>query len=475
MNVPAPQYRRRPGDIIIRPLRLPPERVVVTPRKLPRRPLPPALVLAASFAAAIALGTLALMLPISSAGGEWTSPRVAIFTATSAVTLTGLVLVDTGTYWSGLGQAVILLMIQLGGLGFMTGASLVFMLLGRRLTLRERLLVREAVGAFGIGEATRLARNIALMMFSLEAVAAVILFLRFVGERPPGKALWFAVFHAVSALNNAGFDIAGDFRSLIGYQSDPVVVLTVAALIMAGGLSYITLANIARQRSFVRLSLDSKIVLVTSVVLWVLGTAAVLVAEWNNRSTLGPLAWPDKLLNAFFQSVTARTAGFNTVDTAGLTEHSLFLLVGLMFIGGAAASTAGGIRLNTFSALLVAIIATVLGRSDVQAFRRTIPPALVYRALAIALLSVAFVFVVAYLLAFTEEAPFLHLLFETVSAFGTVGLTTGITPNLSPVGSLIIVMTMLVGRLGPLTLAVLLAGRLTAPRIHYAQEPVRVG
>jgi trk system potassium uptake protein len=476
MSDSAPPRRpRRPGDVVLRRERLRPETFVLAPRKMPRRPPPPALVLAISFVGAILLGTALLTLPVASAAGEWTSPHVALFTATSAVTVTGLVLVDTGTYWSGLGHAVILLLIQFGGLGFMTGASLAFMLLGRRLSLQERILVREAVGAYNIGGVTTLARRVAMMTFGFEAVGAAVLFVHFLGSRPPAEALWFAVFHAVSAFNNAGFDLFGNFQGLTAFQSNPVVLLTVAVLIVLGGLSYLTISDLARQRSLVRLSLDSKIVLATSAALWILGFVAVLLAEWNNPGTLGPLDTPMKALNALFQSVTARTAGFNSIDTGALTEHSLFLIIALMFIGGASASTAGGIRLNTFAVLFVAILAALLGRRDVHVFRRTIAPEFINRALAIALLSVAFVFAVAYLLAATEQVLFLPVLFETVSAFATVGLSTGATPRLSLAGDMIIVATMLVGRLGPLTLAVLFAGQLTVPRVRYARDTVRVG
>lgn len=431
--------------------------------------------LAASFIIAIALGTLVLCLPIASASGNWTSPLVALFTATSAVCLTGLVLVDTATAWSPFGHVVILVLIQLGGLGFMTGASLAFILLGRRLSLNERLIVREAVGAFGIGEAAKLARRVALTMLALEASGAALLFAAFAVDRPAGEALWYAIFHAVSAFNNAGFDLMGGFRSLTGYQTQPIVLLPIAALIMLGGMSYMTLAEIASRRRFRRLSVDSKIVLLTTTILWLSGTAVFLATEWRNPATLGPLALPDKLLNAFFQSVVVRSAGYNAIDIAALTPDAQFFTVALMFIGGASASTAGGIRLNTFSLLFFAILAAARGSTEVVAFGRTVPNVLVLRALSIALLSVAFVFLATFGLALVEGAAFLALLFETVSAFGSVGQTTGITPSLSPAGSLIVAATMLIGRLGPLTLAVLLAGRVRPVRVRPAEEMIRVG
>jgi trk system potassium uptake protein TrkH len=423
----------------------------------------------------IVVGAALLTLPLASADGGWSSPIVALFTATSAVCLAGLVLVDTATAWSPFGQAVILVLIQLGGIGFMTGASLAFILLGRRLTLQERLLVRESVGAFALGEAASLAKRVALTMVIIEAVGAALLFATFVSERPLAEALWFAVFHAISAFNNAGFDVMGGFRSVTSYQTNAAVLLPMAALIMLGGISYMTLAELARRRSIRRLSVDSKLVLLTTVILWLLGTAVFLVSEWRNPATLAPLSLPEKLLNAFFQSVTVRSAGFNALDVAALSQESQFFSVALMFIGGASASTAGGIRLNTFSLLFFAILAAARGSTDVVAFGRTVPTTLVFRALAIALLSVAFVFAATFLLAVVESAAFLSLLFETVSAFGSVGQTTGLTPSLSPTGALIVAATMAVGRLGPLTLAVILAGRVRSARIRPAEDVIRVG
>lgn len=470
-----PRPPRRPGDVFVRRVVHRPQRVVVAPLRRRRRPPPPALVLAATFLVAISIGTLILSLPVSSADGTWSSPLVALFTATSAVCLTGLVVVDTATAWSPFGQVVILALIQLGGIGFMTGASLAFILLGRRLTLHERLVVREAVGAFGLGEATRLARNVALTMLAIEAVGGAILFLVFVAERPAGEALWLAIFHAVSAFNNAGFDVMGEFRSFTDYQTNPAVLLPLAVLVMLGGISYMTLAEVATRRRFRRLSVDSKTVLVTTTILWLVGTATFLVAEWRNPATLAPLALPDKLLNAFFQSVAVRSAGFNALDIASLTPDSQFFAVALMFIGGASASTAGGIRINTFSLLFFAIIAAARGSTEVIVFDRTVPTTLILRALSIALLSVAFVFLATFVLSWLEDASFLAVLFETVSAFGSVGQTMGLTQSLSPLGASVVVVTMIVGRLGPLTLAVLLAGRVRPARVRPAEEMIRVG
>jgi trk system potassium uptake protein TrkH len=320
-----------------------------------------------------------------------------------------------------------------------------------------------------------LARRVTLTMLAIEAAGAVLLFLRFVADQHPATALWWSVFLAISAFNNAGYDLFGQFRSLTGYQTDAAVLLPIAGLVMLGGISYMTLSELALRRSFRRMSVDGKVVLSSTAALWALGIVVFTTVEWGNPATFGPLGWQDKLLNGFFQSVTVRSAGFNAVDIAGLTTASQLLTIGLMFIGGAAASTAGGIRLNTFSLLLFAVVAAARGTSEVVAFKRTIPMILVLRALSIAVLSVAFAFGVTFLLTLTEGVGFVALLFEVVSAFGGVGQSAGIASSLTDFGSAVLAVTMVIGRLGPLSLAVFLAGRVSPARIRYAEEPIRIG
>ncbi len=433
------------------------------------------LVVVYGFATVIALGTLLLMIPVSSKTGEATPFVDALFTATSAVCVTGHVVVDTGTYWSSFGQGVILALIQIGGFGFMTSATLLLLVLGRRIGLRERLLIGEALSLERLGGLVKLVKRIALFTLLVEGVGTALFLIRFWFESPPATALWRAVFHAVSAFNNAGFDIFGEFVSMQGYQGDTLVVVVTAALIFLGGISFIVVADVLSTRRLTRLSLDSKIVLAASLSLLAVGTVVVLLTEFSNTATLNGLPLHQKLLNAFFQSVTSRTAGFSTIDIGRIADYSLFFIVILMFVGGAAGSTAGGIKVNTFGMLSATLWSTLRGKEYPRAFGREFKTEQIQRALAVVMLSLGLVIAVVLLLTMTEEFRFLDLLFETVSAFGTVGLSTGITAGLSTAGRLIITATMFGGRLGPLALALSLIQRQEAATYRYPQDQVRIG
>jgi trk system potassium uptake protein TrkH len=435
----------------------------------------PALVFVYGFAGFIAAGTLVLTLPMSSAAGQWTPLLDALFTSTSAVCVTGLVVVDTGTYWSTFGQVVILALIQLGGFGFMTSSTLLLLLLRREATLRERTLLSESLGGGGLGSAFQLARRIVVFAAVAEAIGALILTVGFLGEVSPSQAVWWGVFHAVSAFNNAGFDLVGGFQSLVPFNRQPQILLPITALVILGGISYAVVADVLHRRDFVRLALDTKLVLVATAALLGLGALGVLFTERGNPDTLGEMDAGARLLNAFFMGVTPRTAGFNSIDTGAMTENGLFLLIALMFVGGAAGSTAGGIKVQTFSLLFFAIMSAVRGGSEVEAFGRRLPFAQVLRGVAVALLALAVVFVVSFSLTLTESARFLYLLFETFSAFSTAGLSTGLTPDLSAGGRLIVCLTMFAGRLGPLTLVLALAARERRRVYRWPEETVRIG
>lgn len=467
---------RRVGERYLRlPRQVLSQRIAV-PRPRPRHMIAnPAVLFVAGFAALILAGTVALSLPLATAAGEAVSPLTALFTATSAVCVTGLVLVDTGTYWSGMGQATILVLIQLGGLGFMTSSTLLWLLLGQRLSLRQRLLLREALGGGALGELPLLVRRILAFTFLAEVAGAAVLTARFLGEVDPGRALWWGVFHAVAAFNNAGFDVLGGFRSLTAYQHDPLVLLPIAALIVLGGISYTVIEDLVRHRQFQRLALDSKLVLITTATLLVVGALGLLVTEGRNPRTLGALEPGARLLNVVFHSVTPRTAGFNSLDVGQMTDEGLLLTIALMFIGGAAGSTAGGIKVQTFSLLVLAALATLRGLDEVQAFERRVRTAHVYRALTTLFLAIVLVASVSFLLSALDGHSYLPLLFETVSAFGTVGLSTGITPELSPVAQLLLIFTMFVGRLGPLTVALALVARERPLRYRWPEGAVRIG
>lgn len=432
------------------------------------------LALTAGFLGLIAIGSLLLSLPVASASGQWTPWLVAVFTATSATCVTGLVVVDTATHWSPVGQAVILALVQVGGLGFMTAATVIFLLFGRRITLQERLAIQFSLGTAGIGGLGPLVLRLIRMVLAIEAISALLLALHFLRDHAPIEAGWRGLFLAVSAFNNAGFDLTGGFGNLMPYRRDWYVLGVLGALIVLGGISYTAIEDLWRTKSFRKATLDTELVLVVSGLLLLSGWILFFVGERTNPLSLGSLALPDQLANAAFMSVSARTAGFNAVNVGALQDHTLFAMLALMFVGGASGSTAGGIKVNTFSLLVVATLSAIVGHREVRVFKRTVPDGQVRRALAIAVLSAIVVLVVAYWLAAVENTRFIGLLLESVSAFATVGLSTGITPGLTEGSKITLIVTMFVGRLGPLTLALLLANPRPA-RATYAEEWVKIG
>lgn len=466
----------RPGDKVFRTPRVKPSRVAleIVPKRKGAALTP--MVLVYGFVGIIALGTILLMLPISSKTGH-TSFVHALFTATSATCVTGLSVVNTGTYWSPFGQWVIITLIQLGGFGFMTTATLFLIALGRRFGLRERMLISESMGIDRLGGLVRLIKRIAIFTLAVEGVGAALFFIRFSTDSSigMGTAAWRSVFHSVSAFNNCGLDIFGNARSLLDYQGDVLVILVTAVLIFLGGISFIVLADVSLTRRFTRLSLDTKIVLITSVSLLVLGTIVILATEYSNPATLGPLPVSQKLLVSFFQSVTPRTAGFAAVDIGSMASFTLFFTIILMFIGGASGSTAGGVKVNTFGLLTATVWSLIRRKEHPGAFGKEFTMQQVQRALTIVMISLGLVVIVVLILSITEKFGFLNLLFETVSAFGTVGLSTGITPELSTAGLLILTATMFIGRLGPLALAFSLVQRQQPSKYRYPQENIRLG
>jgi trk system potassium uptake protein TrkH len=410
----------------------------------------PARALLLGFAGVILAGAGLLALPVSSASGDSAGFLTALFTATSAVCVTGLVVVDTATHWSVWGQFVIMVLIQTGGLSFMTMASLFFFLTGKRIGLRERILIRESFNQFDVAGMVRLVRAVLIYAFSIEAAFAVILTARWLREFGWPRALWMAGFHTISAFNNAGFDVMGDFRSMSAYVEDPVVSLSISSMFILGGIGFSVALNLWEFRER-RLSTHSRLALLVTGWLIGVGALTILLLEWSN--TLAPLSGTGKLLGAYFTAVTPRTAGFNTLDTAALRPATQLFIILLMFIGACPGSTGGGIKTTTFGLLAATVWSQGKGKEDVEILGRRIPTEQVHKALAVTLLSGCLVVVVTLLLNLTESTDFLTILFETVSAFGTVGLSMGITPKLTALGRLLIIGTMYAGRLGPLTLA----------------------
>jgi trk system potassium uptake protein TrkH len=416
------------------------------------------------------------MLPFAATDGQATPLVDAFFTATSAVCVTGLVVVDTGTHWTAFGQVVILALIQLGGLGFMTASTLLlFVLVGRRTGLRDRMLVQASIGTPDLASATAVLVRVAVFTAVVELGGFVVLSLAFLGGgQDLPTSLWWGLFTAISSFNNAGLDM-GDFRSLTGFASDWLVLGTVAGLFILGGLGFAIVGDVAYKRRWTRLALETKLVVVSTVMLLLGGSVAIGLLEWSNPATLGQLPPLDRIMNAFFTSATARTAGFNSIDTAGLVQSSLAILIALMFVGAASGSTAGGIKVNTFSLLVIAIWSAIRGDAMATAFGRRVPHEIVYRAVAVAMLSGLLVFGVSVGLSLATSFPILDLVVEATSAFGTVGLSTGITPGLSDAAQVLVALTMFAGRLGPLTLVLALAARARPLPYQPATEALRIG
>jgi trk/ktr system potassium uptake protein len=417
---------------------------------------PPKL-LVLGFALIILAGAQLLTLPISSAAGQSTRWIDALFTATSATCVTGLVVVDTGTYYSTFGQIVILVLIQIGGLGFMTMATLFAVFLKRRISLKERLVLQEALNQSSIEGIVRLVRKVLLYTLCIELTGAISFSLRFMFEMSPGRAVYYGIFHAVSFFNNAGFDIMGHFRSFTKYVGDPWMNVTAMLMIVLGGIGFVVLADLVEYRNKRRLSLHSKVALSTSGLLIVIGTLVIFIFEFTNSLTMGPLGFGEKLLAAMFQSVSPRTAGVNTLDLASLRQATQFIIIVLMFIGASPGSTGGGIKTTTFAALIGAVNAMIRGKEDVVMFNYRLAKERVYKALTVTLFALALVMVATMILSTTEDHHFLMILFEVTSAFGTVGLTMGLTPDLTLIGKIIIILMMFIGRLGPLTLSYAIA------------------
>ena len=447
-----------------------------------RRPLSPSQFLAFSFAGIILAGGVLLSLPFAAAPGRHVSVLDAFFTSVSAVCVTGLISVDTPVDLSLFGQIVVLLLIQAGGLGYMTLSTVFAAALGRSVTLQERLTLQEALNVQNMEGLVRFARTVLRLTLAFELAGALILALNWWPSLGFGRALWYGLFHAVSAFNNAGFALWSD--NLMSWRGDIVVNGVITALIIAGGLGFFVWAELLGGRKHeIKRSVHTRLVLAATVALLVGGTVAFLALEWFNPSTLAPLSLKDKLLTAWFQSVTARTAGFNTIDIGAMTVPSLFVMMALMFIGASPGSTGGGVKTSTFAITLAALWATVRGEDDTVVFKRRLAPELVAKAFFVSLIAFVAMNGVAWLLLLTEGRDLLKTLFETVSAFGTVGLSMGengapvsMSAFFTPVGKVLVMLIMFVGRLGPLTLAIAVARRSAAQaKLRYPEGKILVG
>jgi trk system potassium uptake protein len=433
--------------------------------------LNPSQLLVVVFLFFIILGTVLLKLPFATSQSiSWID---ALFTATSAMTVTGLAVVDTGTAFTILGQLVILLLIQVGGLGIMSFAVLIFIMLGKKIGFKERLIIQQALNQTSIGGVIKLVINLFIYSFIIEIIAMLILAIRWVPEYGWRDGMYYSFFHSISAFNNAGFSIWPD--SLMRYVGDPLVNLVITFLFITGGIGFTVLTDIWHKRSFKKLSLHSKLMILGTFILNLFAMIVVFSLEYNNPNTLGSLpTLGDKIWGAYFQAVTPRTAGFNTLDIASLHEGSITLMLLLMFVGAGSASTGGGIKLTTFIVIVLSVLTFLKEKDQITIGNRSIKEKIVFRSLAILTISITFVFLNVFILNITEPEPFLELFFEVISAFGTVGLSMGITADLSMIGKIVIVFTMFLGKLGPLTLAFSLA-KPRQEKIRYPSEDILTG
>ena len=436
-------------------------------------------IIAITFASIILLGACLLTLPIASRSGISCGFRPALFTATSATCVTGLVLYDTWSQWSGFGQTVIISLIQIGGLGFMSAATLFVFFLHRRIGLKQRLVMAQALSISDMDGIVRLQKMVLTGSFTVEGIGAAILFFRFLPEYGFRNALKWGAFHSISAFCNAGFDIFGCITpgtSLMEFQSDPVVLLTLGALVITGGLGFLVWQEMAEKRSFRKFSVYTRLVLLTTLALILTGWVLTCLLEWNNPATLGPMPVGDKLLNGLFQSVTLRTAGFAAIDQALLTEGGKAMSIVLMLVGGSSGSTAGGLKTVTFIVLILFMAARARGRETVCVYKRTIPKGQVLDAMTIAFIMIFLAVSGGIFISATSPIGFTDALYEAVSALATVGLTAGATGNLSIPAQLLMIVYMYFGRVGILTISLgFLTGNRAEERLQYAETNLLIG
>ena len=430
----------------------------------------------------ITIGTALLLLPWANASGQWGNPLVALFTATSAVCVTGLIVVDTGTYFSPLGQGIILALIQIGGLGYMTANTFLMLLLGRRLKLKHRVAIQQSMDHNELAGGSSLIVSIIAMTMIIELTGMFVLYPTFQRDFGVGLGLWLSIFHSISAFNNAGCSLFAD--SVVGYALNPWVNFAITGLVILGGIGYQVIMELflwarhqirgnQRRTNF---SLNFKVVTSTTLALLALGTGAFFLIEFNNSATLGDYRPMEKLMMAWFQSVIARTAGFNSIDIGAMGEASLFIMIALMFVGASPGSTGGGIKTTTLRILLACTRMVLQGKEDVLSYRRQIPPSRVLKAIAVVMGSGLLVLSATTLVSISNPTiSFIDVLFESVSAFATVGLSTGITADLSDVGKYVIIITMYLGRLGILLFMAALLGDPKPTAIQYPEEDLLIG
>src|SRR5665648_1064728 len=442
-------------------------RAIILNKRVKEKKLSPPQVLALGFLSAIAVGTILLILPAASSIQKSIGFINALFTATSATCVTGLIVLDTGKDFSTFGQSVILILLQCGGLGIMTMSTMLAFLVGKKISLKQRLIMQESLNQFSIGGLVRLAKYILIFTAAIEMIGATILFFCWQRTYSPLQALGLAVFHSISAFCNAGFSLFSD--SLIRYKGDLVINLTFIILIILGGIGFLVLLELFQYGKTGTLSLHAKLALKISLILILIGFIIIFFVESNNPSTLGNLSFSEKMFGSIFQSVTARTAGFNTIHIGNMQNATLFLIIILMFIGASPGSTGGGVKTTTFGLLILYVWSSLKGKEEIQVFKRRVSQDIIPKVLTVITLSLGLVITMTFLLSYVEGEDFIKVLFEVVSAFGTVGLSTGITSSLSIAGKIIIIITMFTGKIGPLVLILSLIQKREPEMIRYPE------
>ncbi len=432
------------------------------------------LFLGMSFLIVILIGATLLSLPIASVDGNSVGFVNAFFTASSATAVTGLVVANTATQWTMFGKVVIITLIQIGGLGTITLFSIATVLLGKKVSLQQRLLVKEQLNITSMSGIVKWVIYVTKITFLIEFTGALLLSFSLIPKYGFKTGVWYSIFHAISAFCNAGFDLFGD--SIVSYSGDIYINMIICGLVILGGLGFLVYMDIYNAGSFRKLKVHSKVVITVSALLLFAGTIATLLIEYNNSLSIGEFGFGHKVLASFFQSTVTRTAGFNSIDIGQVHDATAIIYIFLMFIGGSPASTAGGLKTTTFAVMVFSTIGMVRGEHDIVIFNRKIDKEVILRALAITIVCISLVITVTMAVAIIEHDrfEFLDILFESVSAFGTVGMTRGITPHLSDISKVILAFTMFIGRVGPTTLAVGLM-KTKPSSIKYASGKILVG
>lgn len=437
-------------------------------------------ILALGFATVIFTGATLLSMPFSSASGQFTNFLDCLFTSTSAVCVTGLVTLDTGIYWSMAGKTIIMLLIEIGGLGFMAMSTIFALVLKKKITLKDRLVMQEAYNTFNLQGIISHVRYMIIFTLCVQGIAALILMTQFIPMVGVGMGIYYGIFHSISAFCNAGFDLLGKFTSVTVINDNKIVLLTLANLINIGGLGYLVwrelIGTLSKKRKLKNISLHAKVVLTLSLIFVIGGTLSFLIFEWNNPATMKDMSFGNKLVNSYFSATTPRTAGFNSISNSEMSPASKLITMAYMFIGGSPGGTAGGVKTTTFGIIIFTLIAVLKGRSDVEIFKKKLSQSTVYKAIAIFFLGLTIVVIGVMILSINEiGATFEEIVYEVLSAFGTVGLTMGITPGLQSISKVTLILIMYMGRVGPLTVMLALSNKQEKINIKYPEGKLLIG